>query len=177
MQATQMSVQDAISDWPKDHQERAQQLIDKYGQPQEATGSHLTWFGNTPWKRTTLYMTEHQHDFPKPHKDYLKQTIDYRVPPEKACDIAEFDGSVIIDRTAGELSARCDLEGANLLAINLTDQIVTGKTDVAQARKTYGENISKMMQGEMTPLMQSFQFSQPTGSTADRDQSTIGSAM
>ncbi|MBE0475710.1 MAG: hypothetical protein IBX62_01215 [Coriobacteriia bacterium] len=177
MHVTQMSVHDATMDWPKDHQQRAQQLVDKYGQPQEVSTTHLTWFDNGPWKRTTLYRNEFQHDFPKPHKDYLKQAVDYKVPPEKACDITAFDGSVMFDRTAGELAARCDAEAANFLGINLADQLVTGKIDVAEARRQYGENISKMMQGQMTPLMEAFQFSLPQAGTGDPDQSTIGARM
>jgi hypothetical protein len=33
---------------------------------------------------------------------------------------------VIVERTKGELSARCEGEEANFLAINLAHQIVTG---------------------------------------------------
>ncbi len=39
--------------------------------------------------------------------------------------VAEFDGSVIVERTAGEVSARCHDEQANFLALNepvLSDQ-------------------------------------------------------
>lgn len=174
MQMTQMSVQDATTDWPKDQQDRAQQLIDKYGQPQQVTTTHLTWFGNGPWKRTTLYKSSVQHDFPKPHKDFLKQAVDYKVPIERACELAEFDGSVMFDRTAGEIAARCDTEAANFLGINLADQIITGKIDVPEARRQYGEHMSKMMQGQMTPLLESFQFSLPRADTADPDRTTMG---
>jgi hypothetical protein len=39
--------------------------------------------------------------------------IDYRVPPEHFSPLAAFDGSVIVERTAGEVSARCHDEQAN----------------------------------------------------------------
>jgi hypothetical protein len=42
--------------------------------------------------------------------------IDYRVPPEKFTELAIFDGSVIVERTADEVSARCHDEQANFLA-------------------------------------------------------------
>ena len=31
------------------------------------------------------------------------------MPPEKVGELAKFDGSVIVERTAGEVSARCDM--------------------------------------------------------------------
>lgn len=169
MQMTQMSVQDAIQNWPKDHQDKANQLIDKYGQPQEITDNHLTWWGNAPWKRTTIYKQSIQHDFPMPHKDYLKQTIDYKVPPEKACEIEKFDGSVLIDRTGGELHARCDTEAANFASINLVDKIVTSGLSVQEAKQHKGQAMMQAMQGQMTPLTQGFQFDVPKGGTADPD--------
>jgi hypothetical protein len=52
------------------------------------------------------------------------------VPPDKFDELAEYDGSVIVERTKGEIAARCDLEGANFLALNLAHEIVTGKRSV-----------------------------------------------
>jgi hypothetical protein len=49
-------------------------------------------------------------------------------------NLAVFDGSVLVDRTKGEMSARCEGEAANFLALNLADEIVHGKKDVATAR-------------------------------------------
>ncbi len=48
------------------------------------------------------------HHWPTPHTDFLTQYIDYRVPPEKAHLIAMFDGSILVDRTRGEVAARAD---------------------------------------------------------------------
>lgn len=53
---------------------------------------------------------EIDHSFPMPHKDVLLQVINYRVPPDKFDDLAEYDGSVIVERTKGEIAARCDGE-------------------------------------------------------------------
>ncbi|HSH38363.1 MAG TPA: hypothetical protein VK993_06230 [Chthoniobacterales bacterium] len=41
------------------------------------------------------------------------------MPPEKVSELAKFDGSVIVERTKGEVIARCDMESANFLAINM----------------------------------------------------------
>jgi len=39
--------------------------------------------------------------------------IDYQVPPQQVSSLAAFDGSVVVERTAGEVSARCHDEQAN----------------------------------------------------------------
>lgn len=38
-------------------------------------------------------------------------------------ELVRFDGSVIIDRTAGEVAARCDMEAMNILTLNLVHDI------------------------------------------------------
>ena len=158
-----------VKDWPDMPRMAAGMLVAQYGQPQEMTASMLIWHDNGPWKHTILYRDEVPHSFPKPHTDFLEQVIDYQVPPAKFTDLAAYDGSVIVERTRGEISARCDKEGLNILALNLAHQIVTGATTVEQARKTYGENAMKFLMGEMTPLTAGLQFTPPMGDTADAD--------
>src|ERR1700730_5479015 len=50
-------------------------------------------------------------------------------------NLAVFDGSVLVDRTKGEMSARCEGEAANFLALNLADDIVHGRKDVESAER------------------------------------------
>ena len=49
--------------------------------------------------------------------------MDYAVPVELVGALAAFDGSVMVERTTGELSARCHDEQANMLALNLADEL------------------------------------------------------
>jgi hypothetical protein len=114
-------------------------MIEKYGQPDEVTAMRLVWHDNGPWKRTIVTKEETDHAFPMPHKDVLEQVIDYRVPTDKVDDLAKYDGSVIVERTKGELSARCDKEEANYLALNLANDVATGKKSPADAREQYAE--------------------------------------
>ena len=114
------------------------------------------------------------HNFPTPHPDLLEQFINYKVPVEKFDDMAAYDGSVILERTKGEMSARCDLEGANFLAINLANDVATGKRNTeqacayyTQAKKTFKET------GQMDTYMKGFAFSVPGGGTADPDLKTF----
>jgi hypothetical protein len=119
-----------ISKWKKTPQEVARKMIAKYGQPQEASSMRLIWHNNGPWKQTEVVNEEIPHSFPKAHPDLLKQTISYQVPEDKFDELAEYDGSVIVERTKGEIAARCDKEEANFLALNLAHDIVTGKRSV-----------------------------------------------
>ncbi len=80
----------------------------------------------------------------------MKQTISYQVPTDKYDELAEYDGSVIVERTKGEISARCDKEEANFLALNLADDIVKGKRSVKDARKHYAETILEMKNMDYT---------------------------
>lgn len=74
-----------IDDWPTVPRKAVEDIVAKYGQPNEATPSRLIWFGNVVWKQTIVYRDEVPHSFPKPHVDVLEQFIDYHVPVEK-CD-------------------------------------------------------------------------------------------
>ena len=160
---TREGVEAIIRDWPPTPREAATTVIGKYGPPQEATPSLLLWSGTGPWKWTMLWRDEAPHRFPQPHVDVLEQAIDYRVPPEKASELAAFDGSVIVERTKGELSARCEGEEANFLALNLAHQIVTGQMGVEQARRRYTEAMQAFSQGRRDPDMAGLRFEPPTG--------------
>jgi hypothetical protein len=43
----------------------------------------------------------------------VESVLEYRVPVDKFTPLAEYDGSVVCERTAGEVSARCHDEQAN----------------------------------------------------------------
>ena len=160
-----------ISGWPKASQMAAKMMMEKYGKPNESTPHMLIWYNNGPWKRTIVYDTESKHIFPVDHMDVMEQVIDHKVPVSKFSDLAAFDGSVTVKRTDGEMSAKCDKEGANFLAINLAHDVLTGKKTVAQARDFYANAIKEFaLQNKMSPYMKSFQFSMSKGATNDTDK-------
>ncbi|MDP9350899.1 MAG: hypothetical protein M3P51_05085 [Chloroflexota bacterium] len=166
-----------IKEWPEAPKMAARQMLEQYGPPNEATPTKLFWYRNGPWKRTELTSDVVIHNFPSPHSDYLTQYIDYQVPIDKFDEIARFDGSCLVDRTSGEAAARCDSEAANILTLNLMHDIVTGKTSVEEARKTYAENMAGYTMGRSAPYVEQFQFAVPQGGTEDPDESMIGGAM
>ena len=124
-----------------------------------------------------MYRDEVPHNFPKPHTDLLEQFIDYRVPPEKFSDLAAFDGSVIPEHTKGELSARCDMEEMNFLALNLAHDIVTGQRAVEDARKFYAETATAFMMGTSSPYTDGLLFEVPRSGTVDVDEMMPGPMM
>lgn len=116
------------------------------------------------------------HNFPAPHTDFLTQVIDYRVPPDKISLISEFDGSIVVDRTKGEVAARCDAEAANTLGRNMVHEIVTGKRTVEEARKATAESTAAYVVGRSAPYAERLLFDVPPGGTADLDESMMAGA-
>lgn len=159
----------SVSGWPARSQEAARFMMDKYGQPNEQTPTMLVWYASGPWKRTVLYREEVPHNFPKPHTDLLEQFIDYRVPVDKYDDLAAYDGSVIVERTKGEISARCDKEAMNFLALNLANEIVGGTRTVQQARAEYARQAMAFMNNQPAPHTTGLHFTVSRGGTADTD--------
>jgi len=168
--ADMAAVQTLIENWPPMSRKAAEQTLDKYGPPNEAIASRLIWYNNGPWKRTICYRDEVLHNFPAPHTDVIEQFIDYQVPIEKFGELAAFDGSVIVERTKGEVSARCDMEAANILALNLMNDIVTGKCDAEKAREIYSEVTGAYVLNQPAPYAEKLQFEVPSGDTADADK-------
>jgi hypothetical protein len=162
-----------IKGWPDESREAAQLVIDTYGEPNEATESLLVWHRVGQWKRVVASRTFYAHDFPAPHIDAVESVIDYRVPPKAFTPLAQFDGSVVVERTAGEVSARCHVEQANLLALNLMHDIVTGAKDVERARAYYAEEILTARRKQPTPYMEKLRFTPGDASAVDSDQRVL----
>lgn len=147
-----------IAAWAERPRLGAVEMIAKYGQPQEATGERLIWNNAGPYQRITVMNIETPHDFPLPHVDFLEHTILYNVPQDKVGDLIAFDASSTINRTVGELSARCDLEGHNVLTLNLDHDIIMGKKTVEQARQAFGDIVKLDVAGQHPPYVEALQF-------------------
>jgi hypothetical protein len=169
-QAHAITAASVLEGWPPESREAAELVIEKYGAPHEMTESLLVWHGVGPWKRVVATRTFYEHAFPIQHIDAVESFIDYRVPVDKVDDLAAFDGSVVVERTAGELSARCHDEEANFLALNLAHDIVTGTRDVEDARRYYAEEFLNYRRKQPTPYMDGLRFQPSSGGTADPDE-------
>lgn len=159
-----------IANWPEESREAAQLVLNKYGEPDEATESQLVWHRRGHWKRIIASKAFYKHNFPAPHFDSVECVVDYRVPVNKFNELAQFDGSVVVERTTGEVSARCHDEEANTLALNLMHDIVSGTKDAKAAREYYAKEFAGYRRKEPTPYMDALRF-QPAdeGGAADPD--------
>lgn len=166
-------VKGIIEGWPATSKLAAENTMKFYGPPNEATPSQLIWFTNGPWKRTIAFRDEVPHDFPEPHTDVLEQFIDYHVPAAKAGLVAQLEGSLVIDRTKGEVSVHCDNEGANTLSINMMHDIVTGKRTPEEAREFIKQEIVEYMMNRPAPYAEKFQFELPQGEQWDPDVTIV----
>ena len=160
-------------DWHEAAQEAAKDMQEKYGDPDEVTESRIIWHDNGPWVRTIVYKEAVQHDFPMPHQDVLEQVIHMDVPPDYFDDLAHYDGSVIAERTKGEIAARCDKEAANFLALNLAHDIINDERSVEEAREFYAQTIKAVMSGEQPEYTQGFTFEPPQQDVTNPDEAVI----
>jgi hypothetical protein len=171
-QVSMGEVEKVIAGWPKASQEAVRFMTKKYGPAAAVTQEMIIWGKTGPWKRTIVFAHEYPHEFPAHHTDVMQQFTDYKADPGLYDDLAKYDGSVVLERTSGEISARCDKEGANFLALNLAHEIATGKRKVEDARKTYGEQITAMKAGRRAPYTERLMF-QASGPTGDPDMSVM----
>ncbi len=166
-----------IEDWPAAPKTVGEELLDHYGAPNEATPTKLFWYRNGPWARTELSADEIVHDFPTPHTDFLTQFIDYPIDPDRVSEVVAFDGSVIVDRTAGQIGSRCDHEPFNMLTVNLAVEIMEGRRTVQEARELYGETAAAFVLGRDAPYAERLSVDVPAGDTNDPDESIVASDM
>lgn len=162
MEVRETAVRTMVNTWPDTARRAAHEAMDKYGAPDGMTETMLVWHDNGPWKRTIVYREEVDHRFPMPHKDVWEQVVNYDVPPGKFDELAAYDGSVIVERTKGEMSARCDKEVANFLALNLADDIIHNRRTVEDARRFYAQTIKTMKEGGSSPYLQGLRFTPDT---------------
>lgn len=162
-----------LENWPETAKKAANAMIDKYGEPHEQTESMLIWNETGPFTNTIVYKEEIQHDFPMPHKDVLEQIINHDAPLDKYSELAQFDGSVIVERTKGTIAARCDKEAANFLALNLAHDIIEDKKTVEEAREFYADAMMRMMQGEEVEYVKKLTFNLPTANVNNPDETIM----
>jgi len=167
-----------VSAWPERPRLAVKEMTAKYGAPTEVGTETIVWYNAGPYKRIMVTKKEIPHDFPAPHMDFLEHTISYNVPIDKIDDLVAYDASMTINKTQGEMSARCDLEGHNVLTLNLAREIINGTKTVEQARKAFGENVVADFGGKHPPLVEQLQFTPPTEGVLFPDKPVIpGSAM
>ena len=158
-----------LAGWPDKQRQTATEMTAKYGQPDIVSDHMIAWFDNGPFVKTVIMRDAVPHNFPMPHSDYLTQTVRHRVAADRVDELFQFDGSVYVHRTRGEITAQCDLEPMNLLALNLAHDVATGRRTVDDARAFYAKTAMAFKQGdESSPYVNGLIFQQEP-SAADPD--------
>lgn len=165
---TQEGLHKVTESWPDSSRSAINDLTTKYGMPDAVTDKMVIWNNSGPFKRSVVFREEINHMFPYQHSDVLLQTLNYRVPLDKVSDLSKFDGSLIVDRTKGELSARNHRQEMNILAFNLADKIIRGEMTVEEARREFSKNAEALMSGNTNNLLTSLNFD-TRGNTSDPD--------
>lgn len=132
-------------------------LIDKYGPPDRVETRRLVWEKRGPWKRIVVWdmMGFFEGDFSVKN---IEETLYYPVPRERRGDVREFRKDLTVSEDGAELSARSASEETNFLALNLADEIVRGKTKVADARAFYDQTVKLSESGKTSPYMKGLLF-------------------
>lgn len=167
-EVTQEGLDRVTKEWPDSSKSAIKDLSKRYGLPAAVTEEMVVWTDSEPFKRSIVYREEINHMFPIQHSDVLLQTLNYRVPLDKVSDLSRFDGSLIVDRTKGELSARNHRQEMNFLAFNLADKIVRGEMTVEKARREYSRNAEALMSGTSNKMLTELDF-KTRGNTSDPD--------
>jgi hypothetical protein len=160
----------AVQSWPTSTRKAAQAMIEKYGQPDAVTDRMLVWNDKDPWTKVVVYRDAINQGSFLTHDAFLENTVAYKVPLDKVADLIRFDSSLVIDETRGTLASSCDTEGCNYLALNLANDIATGKRDVASAKDFFKNTMTKSLSGKSSPEMEKLMF--PTSGSSSSPSSS-----
>lgn len=153
-----ISIKVVTQNWPPEAREAAQLVARKYGEPDESCHTTLTWGRRGPWKRIVAHRDKSVHNFPVPHVDLIECFVELPVPAWTVTDLVRFDGSIAVYRTQGEISARCQDEELNFLALNLAYDIISSKRSVEDARRYYVQEFLNSRRKALTPYMTGLKF-------------------
>ncbi|MBY0307182.1 MAG: hypothetical protein K2Q09_00425, partial [Phycisphaerales bacterium] len=157
-----------LAAWPMEQRQGLDRVASQYGPPDELTQSFAVWHDRGPFQTIKVHREAVSHSVPVQHQDFMEHSIAYKVPAEKVGDLSKFDGSLVVNRTKGCVAATCDSEAHNLLALNLANDIVTGKRSVSDAKDYMAKAISDEKSGRIDKYMKGLAF-QPQSPMASAD--------
>jgi hypothetical protein len=156
--ATAPAVEKAMSGWPERAKIAARATLEKYGPPDEIGPDALVWWDNGPWKRTVVYRRAWPHYEGAEDKDYLENTVGYRVPGEKLDELSRFDGKLDADARYEEMTSRSESEAMNFLVLNLAYEIVAGRRGLPDARRFAARTARLSAAGKSSPYLERLLF-------------------
>ena len=161
---TGRDAQTIISSWPSPNKSAATSLIEKYGQPDGVMDRMLVWNDRTPFHKVAIYRDSQQVDFPASHQAYIENAVNYKVPSSKVASLIQFDPALVVDLTRGTLASHGDSEKNNILALNLADEIISGKRSVSSAKSFMKSTLDTESAGKSSGYTDRLLFT-PSGET------------
>jgi hypothetical protein len=135
----------------------AQNMIERYGLPDEVRPNAVTWFDAGPWKRIEV------RNVRPPLVDtedlgIIEETIAYPLAPSQAASVLLVDSSLAYNAREQQLSASADREELNYLRLNLADEVANGRATPEQARATFARVVDLEQSGKSSPYMRGLLF-------------------
>lgn len=155
-----------IAIWPSGPRMTAELMMERYGPPDAIAPGSATWYERGPWKRIVV-----KGDSPD---KYLEQAVSYRIPYMAILPLFEFGHGVRADTANNELSVSSDDETLNHLALNLADDIASGKRTAREAQKVYAETARFAAAGKSSPYTEALRFAPHRAMPEDAWRRVIG---
>jgi len=152
---------EAIQEWSRVARAAALVMISKYGEPEDFGTKALVWNSNGPWRQTIVSREPKMHRAVMSDKDYVRQSVNFVVPPGKVASLRSFDKRIDVDTAKNELSSQTESEDMNYLVLNLAVDIVKGKRSAAQARAFYIKTAELANSGKTSAYLQGLLFQKP----------------
>jgi hypothetical protein len=138
------------SGWPESSISAAKEMLSRYGDPTETTSDSLIWKNVLPFKKIIVHKEVYYHRFPLLHQNALEHVVDYKAPVGKVDDVWRYNGSIVLDRTKGEMSSFAENEAMNILGLNLANEVLSGRMGSESARITFGKETMNYLNGKRT---------------------------
>lgn len=154
-----------IANWPEDSKAVATEMISKYGQPDAMGHGMLAWDNKGQFKRIVVHKVAESS-----HSNVLDETVNYRVASGAPAMLDFSDTCVIADMFRAEMTASGGSEAANIVALNLANDVLQGKKGAKEARDAYGEAADLRASGKASASKLLFKVDSKKDIDAYRDQ-------
>jgi hypothetical protein len=148
-----------LNTWSPSSQTAARTAMSLYGQPDQLTDRRMVWTNRAPWTRIEVMRDPVAQIEAGVESGMIVHTIVYPVTAGQAQELRRFNRNIRIDPASGEISVRGVSEAANLLALNLIDEIVRGTRDADDALRFYRD---ALRDGVITAYEQRLMFTPRT---------------
>ena len=133
----------SLDNWEhQDAKAYAEELIEKYGDPDVMTDNMVLWSGRiSEFDQTYVKDESVPHSSPKPHQDFVYSTMEIDIPEELMEAVAKASESIIVDQLKNEVTARCGDIYANAITLGFVQKLVAGDIKPEDSAEEYKRHI------------------------------------